>query len=221
MFKKAGGFFAVAAVVLVTVIICVSAIACGGKTLDFYAEYYLVCYRIADNTVSAGALSDTVASYGGAGYVIGRGGGYYVTVSCYYNENDAKTVCAALKKRELDCTVLTAETPDYRLKGSSSNNAELFTGNFITLDSLSVMAYECANGLDTGEYTQSKAKGVAADILSGLNGLLKANSGNCFSGGISKLAAECTERQSGFLYSKDMRYLQIAIIDVILNAQLY
>lgn len=221
MLKKAGGLYAIAAIVIVTVIICICAVSCGGGTLNFYAEYYFVCYRITDNTVSAGSLSGTVASYGGAGYILCHNNEYYVTVSCYYNKNDADTVCNSLKKRELDCSVLEVETPDYKLKGSAANNTELFTGNFITLDSLSMMAYECANGLDTGEYTQSKAKDVVNAIKSAINGLLKTNGGNCFTGALGKLCAECTDRQTGFLYSKDMRYLQIAIIDAILNAQIF
>ena len=89
-----------------------------------------------------------------------------------------------------------------------------------TLNSLSFLAYECANGLDTGEYNQSKAKGVIDAVKSGLNGLLNANTDNCFTKDLKALIAECDDKKSGYVYSKDMRYLQIAIADAIINTAL-
>ena len=213
---------AVAAIIAVTVIICVCAASCGGKKLDFCTTYYYVCYRIADNSVSASSLSGTVESYGGAGYILHYNGNYYVTVSCYYTKNDADTVCSGLKKRELNCSVLEAETPDFAVKGAnSSKNVQLYKGNLDTLNSLSLLAYECANKLDTGEYTQSKAKDVTTAIKNSLNGLLKSNSGNCFTTVLRLLIADCEDKQTGFLYSRDMRYLQIALTSAVINAELY
>ena len=93
-------------------------------------------------------------------------------------------------------------------------------GNLNTLDALSALAYDCANGLDTGEFTQSKAKEVVSAIKSGLNGLLAANPSNCFTEKLMRLCAECDDKQKGFLYSKDMRYLQIALTDTVINTVL-
>ena len=211
----------VIAVVTATVIICISAAACSGAKLTFECSYYFVCYRIADNSISASSLSETVSSYGGAGYILNYEDGYYVTVSCYYTQRDADTVCSGLKKRELDCNVLKISTKNYKLNGySAKNNAELYLGNLNTLHSLSLLAYECANGLDTGEYTQSKAKDVLSNLKSGLNGLKKSNPSNCFTDCLEMLIAQCEDRESGYLYSKDMRYMQIAVTDAIINARL-
>lgn len=212
----------VVCIIAATVILCVSAISCAGQKLVFDAEYYFVCYRLTDNAVSASSLSDTVASYGGAGYILNYNNRYYVTVSCYYKESDAQSVCDSLKKRELDCMVLYAQTPDYRLKSRfARSNAQLYLGNLNTLNSLSVLAYDCANALDTGKYDQSKAKSVVTSIENGLNGLLKTNSGNCFTEVLINLLAECKDKESGYLHSKDMRYLQIAITDCIISVQLF
>lgn len=212
---------AVTAVVLVTVAICISAVSCSGSKITFESCYYYVCYRITDNSVSAASLSGTVTSYGGAGYILNYDKDYYVTISCYYGESDAQSVCASLKKRDLDCSVLSVETDSYKLKNSyAKKNAELYKGNLNTLHSLSVIAYECANGLDTGEINQIKAKDILLNIESGLNSLLKANPDNCFTYNLSYLIALCEDKESGYLYSKDMRYLQIAITDPIINADL-
>lgn len=225
MFKDMRGMgfiIAVTGVILATVIICVCAVSCSGGKLTFKTTYYFVCYRITDNSISASSLSNTVSSYGGAGYILNYDGNYYVTISCYYRENDAETVCTSLKKRELECSVLEINTEKYKIKGySAKNNKELYLGNLNTLHSLSTLAYECANGLDTGKFTQAKAKDVVDAIKSGLNGLLSANESNCFTNDINFLIAECEDKERGFLLSKDMRYLQIAITDVIINIQMY
>lgn len=141
-------------IILSTVIICFCAASCSGTKLSFKETYYFVCYRISDNAVSAGSLSDTASSYGGAGYVLSRDGKYYVTFSCYYEENEAETVCANLKKRDLECTVLKIETGEYRL--SNKNNINLYLGNLNTLNSLSALAYDCANNIDTGVFRRAR-----------------------------------------------------------------
>ena len=158
-FKCTGFIVGVAAVIIATIIICASAASCSVGSVTFKADYYFVCYRIADNAVSASSLSGTVSSYGGAGYILNYDEGYYVTVSCYYKKTEAETVCLGLKRRELDCSVLEVNTNKYKIKSyGAKKNAELYLGNLNTLYSLSSLAYECANGLDTGAYTQEKAK---------------------------------------------------------------
>ena len=224
MFRRAknyGFIIAVAAVIAVTVLICVCAATCSQSTLTFKTTFCFVCYRAPENSVSASSLSGTVASYGGAGYILNRDGEYYVTVSCYYSEKDAETICAGLKRRDLDCSVLTVKTEKYKLpNGYAKRNSKLYEGNLNTLNSLSYLAYECANGLDTGEYSQGKAKEVISAIKSGLNGLSNANTANCFTQSLKRLYAECEDKQSGYIYSKDLRYIQIAIADTIINAEL-
>ncbi|MDE6868405.1 MAG: hypothetical protein K2J83_04605, partial [Clostridia bacterium] len=166
-------------------------------------------------------LSSAVSSYGGAGYILDYDGNYYVTVSCYYDEKDANTVCDSLKRRDLDCTVLSVTTKSYPVQSySAKRNAKLYQGNLNTLNSLSILAYECANGLDTGEYNQSKAKDVLSAIKNGLIGLKNANTDNCFTNVLENLIDECDDLDGGYLFSKDLRYLQIAIADKIINAEL-
>lgn len=214
-------FLSIFLVLAVTLTVCIFALSCSEQSLDYSATFYLVCCYVKDNVLSADNLSGTVSDYGGAGYVLEYEDSYYVTVACYYSENDANTVCASLKRRELDCTVLCAERDDFSLPRTSKKNAALYTGNLNTLQSLSILAYECANGLDTGTLSQSSAKGVISDIESGIVGLKYANPDNCFTGELYRLSAECSEAADGYLYSKNMRRLQIAIVDCILNVVLY
>ena len=212
----------VVAAVAATVIICICAAACSGGKLNFKNAYYFICYKIADNSVSAGAISDTVASYGGAGYVLCHENNYYVTISCYYTENDAKSVCDGLKKRDFDCLVLEKKTESYKLNTSyAKKNAELYKGNLNTLNSLSRIAYDCANKLDTGVYGQREAKEILGEIKKGILGLCGNNTDNCFTKTLAELKEICEEKSGGYVYAKNIRYLQIAIADRVICAELY
>ncbi len=206
-------------ILLTTVIICFCAVSCSGESLTFEQTYYFVCYRMSDNAISAGSLSDTASSYGGAGYILKHKETYYVTLSCYYTEAEAEKVCSTLNNRDLQCTVLKIETNDYKLNNSAKGNKELYLGNLNTLNSLSSLAYDCANGLDTGKYSQSNAKSILSSITDTLRGLLNNNPNNCFTEYIKNIISDC-EKFSGYLYSKNMRYIQIEIADTIINAQL-
>ncbi len=211
----------VVAVVIVTAIILVVFFSCSGNSLTFKSTFYFICYRTEDNAVSASSVSDAVSSYGGAGYILEYGDAYYVTVACYYEDDDANTVCESLKRRDVDCEVIKIDTDEYAVANSSNANNELYLGNLNTLQSLTTLAYGCANAIDTGEYGQTQAKSVIADVKNTLNGLLNANTDNCFSGELRRLIAECTDVSEGYVYSKDLRRLQIAIADSIINIKLY
>ncbi len=211
-------FIALGVIAITTVIIIISALSCSGEKIVFEETFYFVCYRRSDNAVSAGSLSDTASSLGGAGYVLEYGGEYYVTLSCYYESEEAENVLATLKKKELDCFIKKIETSSFPLYGSKKNK-KLYEGNLNTLNSLSRLAYDCANGLDTGAYSQSKAKGILSDIRDALNGLIKNNKNNGFSESLQSAADECG-KFGGFLYAKNMRYMQIALADRIINAKL-
>lgn len=207
-------------IIAATVIICISAVSCSGGTLEFRKSYYFVCYRMCDNPESAGALSETAASYGGAGYVLGYQGNYYVTLSCYYGQKEADAVCSNLKLRGLECFVLNVETEVYRLQSKNAkNNEQLYRGNLDTLTSLSSLAYDCANGLDNGQYTQDKAKSIYASITETLTGMLRGNENNCFTESIRTAIEEC-KACGGYMLSKNMRYIQIALADRVINADL-
>ena len=218
--KNKGFIVGAVCAVVAVLILGVCFISCSGGKLTYRSAYYFVCYRICDNAFSASSLSSTVASYGGAGYILNYKDNFFVTVSCYYKKTDAETVCESLKKRDLKCSVMEIKTEKYKIRGSAKKNSELYLGNFNTLNSLSSLAYECANGIDTGEFSQSKAKDVVASIKSSLKGLLKENTNNCFTNDLNFLIAECDDKERGLLLSKDMRYLQIAMIDVIVNMEL-
>ena len=214
-------FLTLAVILSATVLICFFAATCTGGKLKFEKTYYFVYYRESDNAISASSLSQTASSYGGAGYVLHYGDSYFVTFACYKNEDEAKKVCSNLKARDLDCKILKVEIKEYKLGSrNAKNNQKLYLGNLNTFDSLSSLAYECANGLDTGEYSQNSAKQILSSVTDSLKGLLKTNGNNCFTESFQSLIDECEKVNGGYLLSKNMRYIQIALADKIINAEL-
>lgn len=213
-------FISVAAVLTVTVavIICVTSF---DYCITFKSQYFFVCYAVKDNAVSAGAVSSTVSDYGGAGYVLEYNGGYYVTVACYYSENEADRVRQNLIYRGLECSVLKVETDEYHTDClAARGNEKLYTGNLNTIYSLSKLCYGCANGLDSGECNQQSARAILNNVKDTLKGLNAANAENCFTGEIKRLAAEC-DAVGDYIYSRDMRKLQAACADTVINIKIY
>lgn len=220
--KKISPFIiSVAAVTAVTAAILIATFSCSANCLTFETTFYFICYRTEDNAVSASSVSGVVSSYGGAGYILEYNNSFYVTVACYYRDNDAKSVCESLKRRDLDCEVIKIHTENYTVASASDADKNLYLGNLNTLLSLTALAYGCANAIDTGSYGQTQAKNVIEDIRNTLKGLLNANPDNCFSVQLRRLIAECADVSEGYVYSKDLRRLQIAIADAIINVKLY
>lgn len=210
----------ISAFVLISVILCFTLPSCAGK-LGFKTTFYYVCYDTPPDASSAGSVSSVVRSYGGAGYIIEDGGNYFVTVSCYYNQRDAENVAATLNKKGLGCSVVQVTAGDYEMRGSAKRYREKFKGNLETLLSLSRLCYDLANSLDGYSCGQSTAKSVLGDVKTGLDGLARINTANCFTKEIERLMAECSDASAGYVFSCDVRRLQIAVTDCIVNIRLY
>lgn len=211
---------ALSAVALILIILCITVPSCAGK-LGFKAVFYYVCYNSPPDAQSASSVSSVVHSYGGAGYIIGYDGSYYVTVACYYDDIDAQSVVATLGKKGLGCSVVKVTAGDYELRGSAKRNAEKFKSNLGTLLALSRLCYDLANSLDSFSCGQPSAKSVLGDVKSGLSGLADINTANCFTNEINRLIAECSDAAAGYVFAYDVRRLQIAITDCITNIKIY
>lgn len=202
------------------IILCFALPSCAGN-LGFKTTFYYVCYNSPSDAQSASSISNVVHSYGGAGYIIKSGGNYYVTVSCYYVDRDAESVAATLNKKGLSCSVVKVEAGDYEMRGSAKRYGEKYKGNLETLLSLSRLCYDLANSLDGGSCSQSTAKSLLGDVKSGLDGLARINTANCFTAELDALMAEYSDVSSGYVFSYDVRRMQIAICDCIANIRLY
>lgn len=204
----------------VIIIVCCKFTSCSQK-LDFSACFYYVCHEKPYTESSASSMSSAVASYGGAGYIINCNDDYYVTVSCYYAERDAESVKNTLKKKGLSCTVVKAEVDGIDLKGRAKKNSQRYVNNLNTLLSMSHICYDLANSMETSKTDQGGAKQVLSQVEVTLKGLLRENSANCFKEELSRLVAECEDVSEGYVFPRDVRRLQIAVTDTIVNIKLY
>ena len=215
--RLAAMFFA-AAVILPFVL---AAASCSDESISYTTTFYFVyCYE-ADGDDEAAALEEAVRAYGGAGYSLGYGGKYYIAASCYYSESDALSVCESLNRRGLSCGVLTAKRESYSLTTSSAkNSAQSLKGAIDSLYGFGKVLYECAAALDIGG-SQSDAKSTVRSAMSVLSALLRIDSLSCFSPYLSNIYALCEDMvYGGYVYSRDVRYAQIASADCLLKVTL-
>lgn len=207
---------AAAAVVLIVAAIIAAIPSCDNR-IYFSVSYYFVCYKSADDAHSAASVSSTVQSYGGAGYIIKIGTSYYVTVACYYNEEDAQSVCSSLGNEGLSCRMVEALTEEYKLPASLSQYKSNIHGALTALDQLGIIFYQTANSLDSGEISTSAAQSVLDDACSTLCGLLKNNQNNALHAEIEYLIALVDDISGSYIYAREIRALQVAVCDAILN----
>ena len=218
--RKKSVILILAAVAVAVIIAIICALPSCGDRLGFKTDFYYVCYETPTNSHSASSMSSVVHSYGGAGYVVESGGDYFVTVSCYYSERDALSVVRTLGTKGLNCKVVKVTAGDYKLSVSAAGEREKYLGNLNTMLSLSKMCYNLANSLDDGSCGQSSAKTVLNDVSTTLQSLLRQNPSNCFTRPLSSLVGECKDVSHGIVLSRDVRRLQIAITDEIVNINL-
>jgi len=207
------------AVIMSVIVLCL--VPFKPKRLNFEAVFYYVCHNSPQDATSVASVSGLVHSYGGAGYIVSCGGKNYVTVSCYYSESDAVTVCNSLKKKGLDCVVVKAEVDGKEIKGGAQKQSKIYEGNLNTLLSLSKLCYNLANSLDRYEVNQTGAKSMLAEVEKSLDGLIAQNAGNCFTEELQSLKAECADVSYGYVFAYDVRRLQIAVCDSIVNVNIY
>lgn len=190
-------------------------------SLSFSASFYYVCYLSPTDSTSVSSVSGLVQSYGAAGYIVNASDEYFVALACYYTERDAISVSDKLTKRGVNCSVKEVTAENFKLKGGAKKYEKKYESNLTSLLSVSKLLYSLSNSLDNFSSTQSEAKSVLSDIITSLNGLLAANSANCFSSGIKYIIAECASAMDGYILSGAVRRAQIAATDTIANINIY
>lgn len=215
---KAVAFLLLSALILPLVL---AASSCSDESIFYTATFYFVyCYE-ADGEDEAETLAGAVRSIGGAGYTLSYGGKYYIAASCYYSRTSALSVCESLNRRGLSCGILTAERESFSLTTSSARkNSQSLKGAIDSLYGFGKVLYECAASLDAGG-SQSEAKSAVRSAQSVISALLRSDSCACFSPYLNYIYALCSDMvYSGYVYSRDVRYVQIASVDCILKITL-
>lgn len=169
--------------------------------------YFLV--RDCEDSTSAAVVGE-VYSAGGAGYLEGES----VILACYYTKADARRVCSLMERRGEEVRVSSRSFDGLTLRGGDAAYRDKICENAETADSIARLLYDTANGLETGNISQSSAKTNFKGAEDALNGLISLNSEPIFQAWNRELyaaAAAIRERTGGILFAKDVRYVQISL----------
>lgn len=213
--SKLGGTVFAAAVFLFLTILClfVGVFQWSGKTdrrVQAGLRYYFLVRDCSSAT--AGAVAGESYLAGGAGYLLESENA--VVLACYYREEDAAAVAKNMAEKGVETRVLTQSSADFSLSDRNAGERDRVRSNAKTLDSLSRILFDAANGLERAEYTQEEARAALEGVSASLEGLVSRNEGELYrlwNVELSRAARRGRELSEGLLFSKDLRYLQVSL----------
>jgi hypothetical protein len=219
---RRGVCFATISFAFIALIIALScAIASAFNKINCSLTCFFIYYSIEEDEVSASSISTLVTNLGGAGEIIECDGVYYITIACYYKQEEAKLISDNLSNSGVNCGILKRTLSSVKLRsGNAVNNRQKYEDNINALISIANICYEAANNMDIGKVAPDNALQIVNDIKSSLSGLYAQNAANCFADILKRLIAECNNICVGNIKSCDMRRLQIIVIDGVFNIKL-
>ena len=204
------------------VTLCVSLFAlvtssCAADVLRLRVKFYIVY------CTSAQSQTDIVAAVkgeGGAGFVISYGGENYTSAVCCFLSGEAKAAASSFTKRGLSSDVLAVSLYKFRLETyNASRNAALYENNLNTLYDISRELGDIAYLIEAN--SQSNARTALHSCVESLAALLNSNRSNCFTSKLAHLitlASDCA--YSEVVLAREVRYVQMATVNVIINTKL-
>lgn len=211
-----------AALAAAALIIIASAVAAAPSCVSraaFSVRYHFVCYKSADDAHTAASVSSVVQSHGGAGYIVKTGDDYRVAAGCYYSAEDARKVCSALSDSGLACDAVEAGVDGYDLPRDLAPHADAVLGAIRTLDQLGRIFYGAANGLDGGTMTADAALSLIADARSAAAAVAAGQRENALGEEAAYLVALMDDIGSARVTAREVRALQVAVCDAVLNVR--
>lgn len=179
--------------------------------------FYFLSVRADPGTVSVAAKSEY--SEGGAGYTFTSGKNNYVALAGYNDEREATIVRDNLKAKGKECEIVPLKVDSFYFTDKKEVAVYEETRGFVnTLLSCVDLAYETANRLEEGRFTQKEAGRVLGEIGGVLEGAEATNVPAA-----AKLAREgsekCDEITEDIIYAKEVRYLQLMLSEGIYDLQ--
>lgn len=226
--RRANGtatFFAVVAVFVFTVILFLCVFFWYGRAyarVSLDKTYYFLVRDCEETT--AAAVSGQVYFSGGAGYLLGSGGDSAVVLACYFKQTDAEYVQANMTDKGVDTQVLALSSSDFTLDGGNSEQKSRIAANAETVETCAHILYDAANGLERTDISQDEARAAVRGVVVSLKGLYTENDGSFYdlwNAGLSGAAKRGTEIAEGIAFAKDLRYLQVELCLMIVNAANY
>lgn len=182
--------------------------------IDVDLDCYFLVKNCEENT--SAAVVGEVYSAGGAGYLYGDA----VVIACYYTKADARRVCSLMEQRGEEVGILSRSFQSFTLRGERARLKDELLGGINTAVSVARLLYDTANGLEVGTLPQTAAKANLRGAADALDGLIAANSDPVFREWnriLYPVSRGAREKSRDILFSKDVRYLQVALSYAVLD----
>ena len=153
-----------------------------------------------------------------------EGGGEAVVLACYFKRSDAEFVQANMTDKGVDTQVLALSSEDFTLNGGKTEQAKRISANAETVETCARVLYDTANGLERTDVSQDEARAAVRGVVTSLKGLREGNDGalyNNWNVALLSAAKRGTEIAEGIAFAKDLRYLQVELCLMIVNAKDY
>ncbi len=194
-------------------VICLYSVAFALRTEEFTVNrtvYFLVLP--AEESTSSVVAQDIYVS-GGAGYVFSHKATQYVALAAYNDEWAARNVQGTLEKKGKETKILPLYIDTFYFKSKKEKeNKGAIEGGVNTLLQCADLLYTTANGLETTRFTQGEARQIVSELQSVFNAL-KANAVAQTEVLLNYAVKKCREITSGIIYAKDVRYLQLLLLE--------
>lgn len=185
------------------------------QTVRLSQEYYFLVRDCRETT--ADAVAGDIYLSGGAGYLLDDD---EVVVACYYAQTDAEYVRGVMESKGVDTRVVALQAKSFSLNGKRAASRARVEANAQTVDSCARILFDAANGLERAEIGQEEARAAVRGVVKSLAGLRGGNEEGVFSlWNVALLRAERRGKElaEGILFSKDLRYLQVALCVTVLH----
>lgn len=192
----------------------------GRGTVKMSLAYYFLV-RSCETATAAAVAGDSYAA-GGAGYLLENEG--LVVLAGYYREEDAIKVEGTMSERGVEVNLLTRALNEFSTGRENMQERQQVEGNLATLDTVSRLLFDAANGLERATATQAEAHAAVQGAIGSLEGLIEKNGRDYYSlwnVELMRIKRRAREADAGILFAKELRYLQVSLLFTILRAPAY
>jgi hypothetical protein len=211
---KIGCYLGMGGVLFVFLCSYIGAIAARGKRFGVDRTFYFLAEEAGE---SVSVFAQSVYNGGGAGYLYESNGISYSVLAAYNALEEAQGVANTMAARGRETVLLPVTVGTFYFTTRARAAEAAATEGVVTtaLDCADAL-YSSANKLERGEYTQAEGRACIAGIAAALKG---AANGGAASAWLQTGIEKCAEIESGVVYAKDLRYLQIELIGGIVELQ--
>lgn len=170
-------------------------------------------FLVSSSNLSVEAAVQVAYVNGGAGYLLKDDNKEFAVYHCYFRLANATRAQEELSQRGIDCCVYerSVDKMCYKTKrqkqtaGAVEGYLNVLKGGYLTL-------FHLAKGAENGDFSQESLRECIGVVCTALEGV-KGNEFSLKSPRIKAAFAVLEQQKHGLIYSKDLRYVAVALCD--------